>query len=118
MNAQEWFVVEPEAWIPGKDLEGGYLKEIKIEGKRICIARHKGEWHAFDARCPHAGGAFVGGKISDKDEVLCPWHQFAFRLKDGTCDSGGYFVEIYELKATKLALKIRIPRKRRSWWPF
>jgi nitrite reductase/ring-hydroxylating ferredoxin subunit len=43
-------------------------------------------WLALSDRCPHAGGSLGQGWIDD-GEVVCPLHQWRFRLKDGTCST-------------------------------
>lgn len=93
------------------------LYETRIVGKRICLAHHQGQWHAVDARCPHAGGPLADGHIDQSGCVVCPWHRFAFDLRSGQSDSGGYYVNTYPVRVKRGRLQVMInPRK--PWWKF
>ena len=100
------------------DLQGtdSYLTEIKIAAKRVCIAKNKGKWHAFDARCPHAGGPFADGYFDEAGKVICPWHRFAFDPVSGQCESGGgYYIDTYPIREREGRLWIRF-KKKKPWW--
>lgn len=88
------------------------LRYTKLRGKKLCLAREKGVWHALDNRCPHAGGPLAQGKIED-GQVLCPWHRFPFDLKTGQCSAGGYFVNVYPVKEEKGQLWVELEKR---WW--
>ena len=53
-------------------------------GLRVAIFRHGGGVVALSGRCPHANGPLGLGWI-EEGEVVCPLHQWRFRLADGRC---------------------------------
>jgi len=92
--------------------QGPPLLEVKVKGRRICLARAGGKVWAVDARCPHQGGPLAAGSINEHCQVVCPWHRFAFDLQSGQSDSGGYFIRSYELRQQGKQLYIKLPRKK------
>lgn len=109
----DWYPVDPTA--KRLALEKG-LSETRIQGKRICVARHEGKWYALGARCPHAGGPLAGGQVDEAlAAVICPWHRFAFDLKTGQSDSGGYYVPTYQIREKEGQLEIGF-RTKKSFW--
>jgi nitrite reductase/ring-hydroxylating ferredoxin subunit len=62
--------------------------------KRIALFRTAGEVYAADNRCPHQGYALKDGDIRG-DVLTCAWHNWKFRLTDGTCLFGGENIRTY-----------------------
>lgn len=58
-----------------------------------------GGWRAISAVCPHAGGPLADGLV-DAATVVCPLHNHAFSLADGSCRNGEYSVRIYPVHTT------------------
>ncbi len=114
MAQEEWFPIDVaglDPHNPGKSVYGA-----KVGSKRLCLAHYEGKWHALDARCPHANGPLDGGKLGE-GTVVCPWHRFEFDLKTGQSESGGYYVNTYQVKIKNQRLWVMFnPRKR--WWKF
>jgi nitrite reductase (NADH) small subunit len=54
------------------------------DGLRVAVFRSGGEVVALSGRCPHAHGPLGLGWI-EEGEVVCPLHQWRFRLSDGRC---------------------------------
>ena len=116
MPTYEWHIIDS---IDTKELlqsEKTFITRAKVHGKRLCLIRHKGKIHALDNRCPHAGGPLDQGKINDKDQILCPFHRFPFDIKTGQSDSGGYYVNTYEVKSENQTLWVKM--KKRNWLGF
>lgn len=90
----------------------GKIFHTKMKGKRLAVTFFKDSWHVFDARCPHAGGPLHKGKVNDAGIVVCPLHRFGFDLETGKCDSGGYFIEIYESKEERFEVSVKLPKKK------
>jgi nitrite reductase (NADH) small subunit len=72
-------------WIPLCRLDE--LKEdrghyVEVGRHQLAVFLHHGEPYVMDNYCPHAGGNLAGGIIEDGCAV-CPWHGWAFRLKNG-----------------------------------
>ena len=112
----EWHTIQfpnYQQWLAG---EGPELQEIKAGGRRICLVRLEDGVRAIDARCPHAGGPLAGGFLDDNRQVVCPWHRFAFDPHTGQSDSGGYFVDCYQVEVTRQGIRVGVPKKR--WWKF
>lgn len=64
----------------------------------------------MNARCPHSGGPLNEGIVNTHDQIVCPWHRFAFDLDTGNSESGGYFVETYETKIENRGLWVKLKK--------
>jgi nitrite reductase/ring-hydroxylating ferredoxin subunit len=53
-------------------------------GLRVAVFRTGDQVVALSGRCPHANGPLGLGWI-EEGEVVCPLHQWRFRLADGRC---------------------------------
>ncbi|XP_033126205.1 uncharacterized protein HI_0077-like [Anneissia japonica] len=63
------------------------------DGEDVMVVFHKekNKFYAMDATCPHEGGPLDLGDIEDVDGhpcIVCPWHDFDFRLDNGKSTSG------------------------------
>jgi nitrite reductase/ring-hydroxylating ferredoxin subunit len=90
----------------------GKIFHTKVKGRRLAVSFSQGKWRAFSSRCPHAGGPLQSGKINENGEIVCPLHRFAFNLESGKCDSGGYFIDIFECKEERFELSVKLPKKK------
>lgn len=67
-----------------------------VHGRFIGFCRFEGHIFAFDARCPHQGGALCEGEIGDIEDmvdgrrsyVTCPVHKMQFDLTTGAVLEG------------------------------
>lgn len=67
---------------------------IEINGKKICIGKHKENIFAFAFKCPHAGGILADGYIDALGHVVCPVHRYKYDMKNGRNISGeGYYLK-------------------------
>jgi nitrite reductase (NADH) small subunit len=57
-------------------------KYVEIDGFQLAVFLVAGRVHVLDNTCPHAGGPLAEGEV-DGDCVICPWHQWTFRIEDG-----------------------------------
>jgi 3-phenylpropionate/trans-cinnamate dioxygenase ferredoxin subunit len=64
------------------DLVNGTMKEVKVEGHDILLARVADKDYAIDNRCPHFGGSLSRGRL-EGTVVTCPLHGSQFDLSDG-----------------------------------
>lgn len=64
------------------DLVNGTMKEVKVEGHDILLARVADKYYAIDNRCPHFGGNLSRGRL-EGTVVTCPLHGSQFDLSDG-----------------------------------
>ncbi len=78
-----------------EDLTPGEGRAYVVDGKQVAVfLLSDGSVRAMDAVCPHRGGPLADGQI-DGSVVVCPLHQYAFSLDDGTCPSGIDSVRTY-----------------------
>lgn len=64
------------------DFKESEMKEFKVNGKQILLARAGERFYAASGRCPHLGGRLVNGRL-DGSVVTCPLHGSQFDLADG-----------------------------------
>ena len=112
MPDYEWYQVDAPNIAGLIQTEKTFSTQAKVNGRRLCLIRHQGKLYAMGDKCPHAGGPLHQGKINEKNEVVCPWHRFPFSLETGQSDSGGYFVETYEVKCENRAIWVKMRKKR------
>ncbi len=73
---------------------------IELEGKKICVAKYKNEWHAFSYHCPHAGGIMAEGYLDGSGNVACPIHGYKFNMKNGRCKiPDGFNIKTFRVDA-------------------
>ncbi len=79
-HATTWIILGPLDAIPI-----GRARYVEAAGRPLCVVR-TGENQAvvFDDACPHAGGSLSGGHVEDGC-LVCPLHQWPFRIADGIC---------------------------------
>ncbi|MEM7367826.1 MAG: Rieske 2Fe-2S domain-containing protein [Bacteroidota bacterium] len=92
--------------------DGPHLAQLKIEGKKLCLIRCRGAWFVLSDKCSHQGGPLSKGFLNEKEEVVCPWHRFAFDPQTGQSESGGYFVKTYPLIEEGGQLYVEIPKRK------
>ena len=49
---------------------------------------------ATQALCPHAGGPLADAQ-ADPAKIVCPLHNYAYSVHDGTCLNGPYTIRTY-----------------------
>jgi nitrite reductase/ring-hydroxylating ferredoxin subunit len=64
------------------DLWDGEMACFPVAGIPILLVRLSGQFHAYDARCPHQGFALVEGNL-DGERLTCRAHQWQFDLATG-----------------------------------
>ena len=71
----------------------------EVNGKKICIARYRDQYHGFAYTCPHASGVMAAGWIDPLGNVVCPLHRYKFNIINGRNTSGeGYYLKTYLLR--------------------
>ncbi|GGC74912.1 nitrite reductase (NAD(P)H) small subunit [Hoyosella rhizosphaerae] len=69
------------------DLTPGEGRTYVVNGRQIAVfLLQDGSVRATDAVCPHRGGPLADGQV-DEAVVVCPLHQYGFRLDTGECTS-------------------------------
>ncbi|XP_038621673.1 Rieske domain-containing protein [Tachyglossus aculeatus] len=68
------------------DLKKLERKTAMVHNREVVVFYHKGEFHAMDNRCYHAGGPLHLGEIEDfngQSCIVCPWHKYKITLATG-----------------------------------
>jgi uncharacterized membrane protein/nitrite reductase/ring-hydroxylating ferredoxin subunit len=78
---------EPVVVAKSDELEVDQMKLLRLDGRRLVLARTKGGYVAFDDRCTHRGGSLAGGVMID-GVVQCPWHGSQFDCRSGAVNAG------------------------------
>jgi nitrite reductase/ring-hydroxylating ferredoxin subunit/uncharacterized membrane protein len=81
------------------DLGDDHMKLLRVNGRRIVLARTGGAYRAFDDRCTHRGGSLAGGVVID-GTVQCLWHGSQFDTTNGqvSCGPAKQPIRVYEVK--------------------
>lgn len=58
-------------------------KLVEVGDVEVALFRLGGTVYATSNVCPHQGGPLADGRIFG-EQVVCPWHQWRFNIKDGT----------------------------------
>ncbi|MET0145707.1 MAG: Rieske 2Fe-2S domain-containing protein [Ilumatobacteraceae bacterium] len=69
------------------DLEVGAMRLARVDGHRLCVVRTAQGVFALDHACPHEGYGLTQGTL-DGNLLTCAWHNWKFRVDDGTCVLG------------------------------
>ncbi len=64
------------------DIPPGEARSFVVQGELVGVFRDGENWFAIGDLCPHAGASLSGGYFAD-GAVMCPWHAWKFRLRDG-----------------------------------
>jgi nitrite reductase/ring-hydroxylating ferredoxin subunit len=78
------------------DLDEGAMTMVKADGRRICLVRTASGVHAIDNACPHEGYGLARGGL-DGELVTCQWHNWKFRVTDGSCIQGEENVRVHHV---------------------
>ena len=89
------------------DLEEGQMKLVRVNGRRIALARTPDGYVAFDDRCTHRGGSLAGGVLIE-GVVQCLWHGSQFACGSGKVQAGPARqpVRTYEVKVERKVVKL------------
>jgi nitrite reductase/ring-hydroxylating ferredoxin subunit len=66
----------------GKNISPSQMKEVEVNGEKICLANVEGKYYAIGNVCTHLGGPLAQGKLEGY-EVQCPWHGSRFDIRTG-----------------------------------
>jgi uncharacterized membrane protein/nitrite reductase/ring-hydroxylating ferredoxin subunit len=81
------------------DLEEDQMKLLRINGRRIVLARTADGYTAFDDGCTHRGGSLAGGVLVN-GTVQCLWHGSQFDANTGkvACGPAKKVIKAYEVR--------------------
>jgi nitrite reductase/ring-hydroxylating ferredoxin subunit len=69
------------------ELKVDQMKLVRVDGKRIVLARTDDGYVAFDDGCTHKGGSLADGAMIC-GTVQCPWHGSQFDARTGAVKAG------------------------------
>jgi uncharacterized membrane protein/nitrite reductase/ring-hydroxylating ferredoxin subunit len=78
---------QPVVVAKSDELEPDQMKLLRLNGRRLVLARTKEGYLAFDDRCTHRGGSLAGG-VMINGVVQCPWHGSQFHCRGGAVKAG------------------------------
>jgi nitrite reductase/ring-hydroxylating ferredoxin subunit/uncharacterized membrane protein len=78
---------QPVVVAKSDELEVDQMKLLRLNGRRLVLARSKDGYVVFDDRCTHRGGSLAGGVMID-GVVHCPWHGSQFDCRSGAVKAG------------------------------
>lgn len=70
--------------VAAEGFEPGSMREVKVDGHDLLIARVGDDFYAADAHCPHLHANLTKGTL-EGTIVTCPLHHSQFDLTDGRC---------------------------------
>lgn len=70
-----------------QELKSNQMRLIKVDQKRLVVAKSETNCVAFDDRCTHRGASLAGGTLIC-GTVQCPWHGSQFDVKTGHVKAG------------------------------
>jgi nitrite reductase/ring-hydroxylating ferredoxin subunit/uncharacterized membrane protein len=84
------------------DLKESQMKLLRVNGKRLVLARTADRYVVFDDGCTHRGGSLAGGVLID-GTVQCLWHGSQFDTATGAveCGPAKKAIKVYEVRETK-----------------
>ncbi len=80
------------------NLNGAELLTVKLDDHQLVVGRgEQSEIFALDNRCPHEGYPLASGDLKGC-ELTCAWHNWKFKVTDGSCVLGGEGVRSYPVR--------------------
>lgn len=80
------------------ELAAGQGKTVQVGDKTVALFNIAGEFCAIDDACAHMGGPLGEGTLSG-GVVTCPWHDWKYDVKSGSCLAPKAQVKVYPVKA-------------------
>ena len=95
INSPEWYRIADS--FEEIVLQQNGMGVFEVGEKKICVAKYREEWFAFNQKCPHASGNLTEGYIDAIGNVVCPVHRYRFNIRNGR-NVDGYFLKVYPLE--------------------
>lgn len=76
-------------WVPvlrEDELPDEGMAALAVGPLRLVVCRWRGELHAYEDRCPHAGGPLSRGNFTE-GRLICRWHGWEFLCETGQWDA-------------------------------
>lgn len=75
-----------KALLREEELPEGAAASARAGTLPVVLCRHRGAVHAYEDRCPHAGGPVSHGNFTE-GRLICPWHAWEFHCDTGAWDA-------------------------------
>lgn len=83
-----------------------------VGDRKIALCRTSTGVHAVDNTCPHRGGPLGEGDLIG-EELICPWHLWAFDVSTGNCPGGiavGVAAHDVKIEGDRVMVRLAPPR--------
>lgn len=83
-----------------------------VGDRRIALCRTSTGVYALDNTCPHRGGPLGEGDLIG-DELICPWHLWAFDVHTGNCPGSttvGVAAHDVKIEGNRVMVRLAPPR--------
>lgn len=70
--------------------DGGVAKAV-VNKRELAIIHRGGDFFALDGVCTHEGGP-LGEGTTDREELVCPWHEGLYTIRTGEANPGADWV--------------------------
>jgi nitrite reductase (NADH) small subunit len=93
------------------ELADGAAKRVMVGQRPIALVRCGERVFACIDACPHKGGYLSEGWVSvARQEVICPWHRFRFKLETGaSATNPELVVETFPVRVEDGQVLIELP---------
>lgn len=107
-----------ENWVDVGEVSSFIIDEVAavMAGDfKVAVIRTADGWFAFDARCPHQGGPLDEGSV-EHGALHCPWHGFAFDLKNAKGIGNDFEARRLEVQESGGRLEVLVLVEKKSAW--
>lgn len=105
-----WYKIFDSEFLKRNELEIKVPIAVKAGNKSICLVRLLDGYFAISDTCPHQGASLSAGYCTEEN-IVCPWHQYAFNLKSGRqAVGGGDYVMTYPVEIRNDGLYVGIEK--------
>jgi 3-phenylpropionate/trans-cinnamate dioxygenase ferredoxin subunit len=113
-NQYNWHKIADE--ITELEFPANNIAVVEVNGKKICLGRHRDELFAFAFKCPHAGGILADGFIDALGNVVCPLHRYKYDMRNGRNVSGeGYYLKHWPVEQREDGIFVGMEEKK-GWF--
>jgi nitrite reductase/ring-hydroxylating ferredoxin subunit/uncharacterized membrane protein len=93
------------------EMQDGHMKLLRVNGRRIALARVGARFHAVDDRCTHRGGSLAGGVLVGST-VHCLWHGSHFDVRTGAvvCGPAKATIATYTVRHAEGQVFLTVPK--------
>lgn len=88
------------------DLESAAKLRTEVDGTAILLLWNDGAPVAMEDTCIHKGRSLFGGVLLN-GRIVCPGHQWAFRLNDGYCEARDRCQPVHETRVDDGVVSVR-----------